>query len=104
MALPCYHEGSKDTTSHSFLPSQDTIVSEHERHGDVLQHDFLDSYANLTMKTAFMLKWLAAGECAAAKFVMKVDDDAFVNPAVLWAALEHAPLFTTSTRQARSTQ
>ena len=41
------------------------------------------------------------GECAAAKFVMKVDDDAFVNPAVLWDALEHALLHTTSTRQDR---
>ena len=41
---------------------QDSIASEHERHGDVLQQGFVDSYANLTLKTAFMLKWLTAGE------------------------------------------
>ena len=41
---------------------QDSIVSEHERHGDVLQQGFVDSYANLTLKTAFMLKWLTTGE------------------------------------------
>ena len=46
-----------------------------------------------------MLLLCSTGECAAAKFVMKVDDDAFVNPAVLWGALEHALLHTTSTRQ-----
>ena len=39
------------------------------------------------------------GECGSAKFVMKVDDDAFVNPTVLWDALEHALLHTTSTRK-----
>ena len=41
---------------------QDSIASEHARHGDVLQQGFVDSYANLTLKTAFMLKWLTAGE------------------------------------------
>ena len=46
-----------------------------------------------------LLNDLIPGECGSAKFVMKVDDDAFVNPAVLWEALEHALLHTTSTRK-----
>ena len=77
---------------------QESIAREHEEHGDVLQQDFVDSYANLTVKTTSMLKWLAGSECSTAKFVMKVDDDAFVNPQMLWAALDHAQLHTTTTR------
>ena len=46
-----------------------------------------------------LLNDLIPGECGSAKFVMKVDDDAFVNPTVLWEALEHALLHTTSTRK-----
>ena len=65
--------------------SSDTELSEeHSKHQDLLQFDFVDSYLNLTMKTGFMLKWLhSRPDCLeSTKFVMKVDDDAFVNPKV----------------------
>jgi uncharacterized protein YdhG (YjbR/CyaY superfamily) len=80
---------------------QETIVTEHAEHGDILQQDFVDSYANLTIKTVFMLKWLTSNECSTAKFIMKLDDDAFVNPERLWATLEHAMLHTTTTSTMR---
>lgn len=65
---------------------------------DVLQHDFVDSFANLTLKTAFGIKWINGNDCSKAKFVFKCDDDTFVNPNKLWAALDHALLHTTTRR------
>ena len=39
---------------------------------------FQDTYRNLTLKTVMGLKWSAIF-CPQAKFVMKTDDDIFVN-------------------------
>ncbi len=79
---------------------QALISSEQRQHDDLVQLDFFDSYANLTIKTSFMLKWInsAGSGCASAKFFFKVDDDAFVNPKVLWENLEHALLHTATTK------
>ena len=41
-------------------------------YNDVLQHDFVDSFANLTLKTTFMLKWILNNNCSSAKFIFKV--------------------------------
>ena len=41
-------------------------------HNDVLQHDFVDSFANLTLKTTFLLKWILNNNCSTTKFVFKV--------------------------------
>ena len=41
-------------------------------HNDVLQHDFVDSFANLTLKTTFLLKWILNNNCSTSKFVFKV--------------------------------
>ncbi|XP_069181535.1 beta-1,3-galactosyltransferase 1 isoform X2 [Procambarus clarkii] len=46
--------------------------------GDIVVEDFIDSYTNLTLKTVFILKWVH-NNCPGAKFIMKVDDDIFVN-------------------------
>ena len=44
-------------TSFSHLQFEtETIIEENEKHGDILMEDFIDSYANLTLKTLFMLK------------------------------------------------
>ena len=42
-------------------------------HNDVLQHDFVDSFANLTLKTTFLLKWILHNDCSSAKFIFKVN-------------------------------
>ena len=41
-------------------------------HNDVLQNDFVDSFANLTLKTTFLLKWILHNDCSSAKFIFKV--------------------------------
>ena len=67
--------------------TQRLLESEHRRHNDLVQEDFVDSYANLTIKTSFMLKWVTSNACSTAKFLFKTDDDSFVNPAVMWENL-----------------
>ena len=58
---------------------------------DIVIEDFEDTYLNLTLKSTFMLKWML-DQCSEAKFVMKVDDDMFVNPANLWTTLQSTEL------------
>ena len=54
------------------------IRDESEKHGDIVQVDFLDTYANLTLKTIQLLRWTAE-YCTNAPFVLKIDDDMIMN-------------------------
>lgn len=54
------------------------VAREAERYRDVIIIDFLDSYSNLTYKTIAAFKWVLTN-CAQTRFVMKTDDDMFVN-------------------------
>ena len=75
--------------------TRDSIAKENDQFRDFIQEDFIDSYENLTYKTIMGFKW-AATKCAAAKFVMKTDDDMFVNvPNVLKLALNYSDLLQT---------
>ncbi|NWW29177.1 B3GT4 galactosyltransferase, partial [Falcunculus frontatus] len=63
-------------------PSQRELLGESRQHRDILQGDFSDSYGNLTWKTLLLLRW-ARVCCGGAAFLLKADDDVFVNvPAV----------------------
>ena len=65
----------------------DMIVEENERHHDVIQGSFLDTYGNLSLKTRMAMKWTVE-HCSATKYVMKTDDDMWVNiPLILSTAL-----------------
>lgn len=57
---------------------QSALEMESNRYGDIVQQDFVDSYRNLTYKAAMGLKW-ASVFCPHAKYVLKSDDDIFVN-------------------------
>lgn len=57
---------------------QRRLEEENQRHHDLIQSDFLDSYHNLTIKTMMMLEWFKS-HCANASYVMKVDSDVFLN-------------------------
>lgn len=54
------------------------VEEESNQHHDILLEDFIDTYKNLTLKTIMGVKY-AATYCGGANFVMKTDDDMYVN-------------------------
>ncbi|GAB0099792.1 Hexosyltransferase [Sergentomyia squamirostris] len=73
------------TVSSTYL--QASIESENMNHGDILQGNFIDAFHNLTYKHAMAFKW-SAYFCPEAKYILKTDDDVFVNTPVLLDHLE----------------
>ncbi|KAG7232012.1 hypothetical protein INR49_009999 [Caranx melampygus] len=57
---------------------QEKLRQENERHHDLIQNNFQDSYRNLTIKTMVMLEWLAL-RCTKASYVMKIDSDMLLH-------------------------
>ncbi|XP_041347575.1 beta-1,3-galactosyltransferase 1-like [Gigantopelta aegis] len=55
-----------------------SVRNESDIHGDIVQEDFVDSYRNLTYKAIAGLKWVSTF-CRQAVYVLKTDDDIFVN-------------------------
>ncbi|XP_022528502.2 N-acetyllactosaminide beta-1,3-N-acetylglucosaminyltransferase 2 isoform X1 [Astyanax mexicanus] len=51
---------------------------ESDRHRDLLQWDYRDSFFNLTIKEVLFLEWFNT-RCSEASFLFKGDDDVFVN-------------------------
>lgn len=51
---------------------------EQDRHGDLVQGTFLDTYRNLTHKSVLGLRWVSE-YCPNAEYVLRMDDDVFVN-------------------------
>ncbi|XP_034667788.1 N-acetyllactosaminide beta-1,3-N-acetylglucosaminyltransferase 4-like [Drosophila subobscura] len=47
-------------------------------YGDMIRGHFIDSYLNLTLKTISLLEWVDA-HCPHAKYILKTDDDMFIN-------------------------
>ena len=66
--------------SHDHPSSQKNINLESNQNHDVLQASFIESYYNLTIKSLTMLKWFSE-TCHEQNFeyLMKVDDDTYVN-------------------------
>nr|XP_033780793.1 beta-1,3-galactosyltransferase 4-like [Geotrypetes seraphini] len=54
------------------------LEQEFIEHRDLVQGTFHDTYRNLTLKTLMLLRW-ASTFCPEAHFLLKVDDDVFVN-------------------------
>ena len=54
------------------------LRNENKEYGDIVLQDFTDVYRNLTLKTLMGFEW-AGMYCSSAKFIMKTDDDMFVN-------------------------
>jgi hypothetical protein len=62
---------------------QAALEEENRTHRDLVQGRFLDSYRNMTYKHVMALKWTAY-YCPGARYLLKTDDDVFVNtPALL---------------------
>uniref|UniRef100_A0A8D8WQW6 Hexosyltransferase n=1 Tax=Cacopsylla melanoneura TaxID=428564 RepID=A0A8D8WQW6_9HEMI len=66
------------------------IVNEESNlYGDIIQGNFIDSYDNLTLKTVSMMEWIH-DYCPESYFVLKTDDDMFINvPKLLTFLVKH---------------
>ncbi|XP_063732375.1 beta-1,3-galactosyltransferase 5-like [Eleginops maclovinus] len=69
---------------------KEQLLEESQRHHDILQSDFLDSYNNLTIKTMVMFEWLDS-HCPYTSYAMKIDSDMFLNVHNLVDLLLKAP-------------
>ncbi|XP_074597538.1 beta-1,3-galactosyltransferase 5-like [Brevipalpus obovatus] len=58
--------------------SQSKLIVENNAHHDIIQGNFIDSYRNMTYKHIMGLKWVSY-HCQTAKFILKTDDDIFVD-------------------------
>ncbi len=66
-------------TDHAQRPTlQEAVRFEHERYKDIVQGNYMDSYRNLTHKATAALKYVAEN-CPHVPYVLKTDDDVFVN-------------------------
>lgn len=58
------------------------LEAESHKYHDIIQLNFTDSYLNLTLKTLAILHWTQTF-CQGAKWILKSDEDVFVNPFAL---------------------
>lgn len=71
--------------------SQEQLVEEAQQHGDLVQEGFLDSYANLTVKSVMMLKWFTQAcdmDGKGPQYILKTDDDMYINLIKLWELVQ----------------
>lgn len=66
---------------------QNKLDNESDEHEDLVQGNFHDSYRNMTYKHVSALKWFVYN-CPNAKYLLKTDDDVFVNTPLLYSYLE----------------
>lgn len=64
------------------------ILTESLRFGDIIQERFVDSYNNATLKTVTMLKLFIKYCAKSYRYLMKADDDLFVNIPLLSSSLK----------------
>jgi len=57
---------------------QSTLEKENSDHGDLAQVDLIDTYLNLTLKSVSLINWTFK-RCGQMRFVVKCDDDVYVN-------------------------
>jgi len=53
------------------------VARENSRYKDILRLDYQDTYENLSKKTILTLKWVS--EACTPRFVLKTDDDCYIN-------------------------
>ena len=67
--------------------TMDIVENEAKVFDDIIVEDFVDSYLNLTIKTAFAMKHFSK-HFNTSKYFLKVDDDVFLNPKNLYSLLK----------------
>uniref|UniRef100_A0A0A9X3R4 Hexosyltransferase n=1 Tax=Lygus hesperus TaxID=30085 RepID=A0A0A9X3R4_LYGHE len=69
---------------------QNAIEEESLEFKDIIQDNFVDSYNNLTLKSVVLLKWFV-NHCPSPVYLMKADDDSYVNVKQLTPRLLQTP-------------
>ncbi|XP_021707832.1 beta-1,3-galactosyltransferase 5 isoform X2 [Aedes aegypti] len=57
---------------------EDQLSAENYMYSDIIRGNFIDSYRNLTLKTLSLLEWTSTN-CPNATYLLKTDDDMFIN-------------------------
>ncbi|XP_038614219.1 lactosylceramide 1,3-N-acetyl-beta-D-glucosaminyltransferase [Tachyglossus aculeatus] len=57
---------------------QRKLQMEDQKHSDIIQQDFADTFHNLTLKLLMQFRWVNR-YCPHAKFIMSADDDIFIH-------------------------
>lgn len=76
-------------TNNSALQQQ--LKQESTKYGDIIQQDFVDSYQNLTLKSIMLLRWVNE-YCPNVQYVLKTDDDMYINVPNLLTTLIRLPV------------
>lgn len=66
---------------------QTKIEEENTIHNDIIQGSFMDAYRNMTYKHIMALKWFIYN-CPKVRYLVKTDDDVFVNTPYIFQYLE----------------
>ncbi|KAL1513995.1 hypothetical protein ABEB36_003326 [Hypothenemus hampei] len=69
------------------LRKQQKIIEEAQQFDDIIQENFLDTYNNLTIKSAMMLKSFTQ-HCHSTSYLLKIDDDMHLNLPILMDTLK----------------
>ncbi|XP_006821576.1 beta-1,3-galactosyltransferase 1-like [Saccoglossus kowalevskii] len=89
------HEGKQIASVFLLAKSQDPrlmrlVDNESRKHRDIVEFDFQEDYLNLTLKTLLGMRW-AVDYCPQSKYILKTDDDVFINPYTLVHNLTEMP-------------
>lgn len=63
----------------NYTENQGKIFDEASKYGDIFQEGFIDSYNNLTLKSIMMLKWITNKCRDNVRYILKTDDDMYIN-------------------------
>lgn len=70
-------------------PNEDespSVIKESKKYHDILQGNFIESFKNATYKHVMGLKWFTEN-CPYADFILKVNDDTFINTPQLFSRI-----------------
>ena len=70
--------GTNSKHSSDYQASMNAIKQEADRYNDIIMIDVVDNYQNLLYKHLTVVNWIV-NYCPKADYVMKLDDDVFVN-------------------------
>lgn len=66
---------------------EDSLKTEFNMYNDFIRSRSIDDYYNLTLKTISLLEWVDK-YCSRAAFILKIDDDVFLNGEKLFSFID----------------